>query len=124
MKVLNLSRLTQEESEQHRKDDPTREALPEWVSLSQLTGLIGKSDRTLKRYRAIAFEEIGLYWQICLKVNPGYLSGLASQPDKPPFTKLQAGILIEVSDLFDREKNELVVRALLNQKYLKPENLG
>lgn len=123
MQVLSLRQLTPEESDKYRQDDPDRESLPEWIGVIQLTRLIRKSDRTLSRYRAIAFEEVGLYWKVCLEVNPGYLSGLTAQPDKPPFSKLQAAILIEISDLFDRFKSDRLVKAQLNQKYLKPEDL-
>ncbi|NEP59734.1 MAG: hypothetical protein F6J86_06170 [Symploca sp. SIO1B1] len=121
-----IRRLTPEESDnllQKSTPKPEEGRFPARVRIDWLSRVLGKSDRTLARYRKIAFEEIAEYWLICLDTNPGYILGETKLPDKPPLTQRQAEILVIISKLFDSLKDQYLVRHQLNQFFVHPNDL-
>lgn len=105
------------------------EEIPKRVSLTWMIQRIGKSDRQLIHYRRLAFLHISAYKQSCLLRNPGYFDALLKQfakedagervkkimPDVPPFTEVEARILIKLSELFTEWRDEKLVIARIEQ---------
>ncbi|NEP13750.1 MAG: hypothetical protein F6K14_26820 [Symploca sp. SIO2C1] len=108
-----VRRLTPEESDrllQQSTPRPEEGRYPSKVRIDWLARVLGKSDRTIARYRVIAFEELEAYQAFCIETNPGYLLGTASLPDKPPLMDWQAKAIAIISRLFDEFKDESLVR--------------
>ncbi|NEP55977.1 MAG: hypothetical protein F6K31_02995 [Symploca sp. SIO2G7] len=121
-----IRRLTPEESDnllQKSTPKPEEGRFPSRVRIDWLSRVLGKSDRTLARYRKIAFEEVGEYWSICLATNPDYIFGKSSLPDRPPLTRRQAEIITIISKFFDVLQDQYLVRYELNKFFQRPEDL-
>lgn len=129
MQILEVCRLTRQESIREAIASPVEnDAIPAYVSLGWLVQRTGKTDNTLKTYRTLAFQQVGVYWADVLygedePMNGAYFLAGKGAPDKPPFNRLRAEILIEISDLFDKLGNAKLVIAELNQIYTTPQQL-
>jgi hypothetical protein len=86
--------------------------LPDWVELRCLLKYLKITDKTLSKYREIAYRHVPDYKESCTRRYPNFERDLAEQmarqlagkgagrafcPDKPPFTALEAYILIAIA---------------------------
>lgn len=122
MQVLEIRRLTPAETDTERSRiteyDPTSDRsfpLPTKIGASDLCKRLGIGRATLHRYRKLALEKLTIYIDESLRRNDRYIVGETNIPDKPPFSRLQAEILQEISLLYDKYDNTEIVEAELDR---------
>ncbi|NMG11861.1 hypothetical protein [Brasilonema sp. UFV-L1] len=104
--------------------------LEETVSLDRVVELTGKNPRTLIVYRKMAYELVVDYRDSCTERYPRYPLDLKAvqirinfgerpkpiYPDPPPFTRVEARILVGISKIFDdlNDKGLVITRIQRN----------
>lgn len=112
--------------------------LPDWVEVQQLCYYLQVTDKTLSAYRTIAYRYVPDYTSSCNARYPEFQQDLdlqlakqllgvrvcPVQPDRPPFTSLEAYILCAIAHLFKqfkkrkrRDRSKMVVELIQKKNH-------
>lgn len=115
MQQLQIKRLTQSESNRERaKFDPCigDRGIPDQATIKQITKLLGKTDRTIARYRKLLLRSCLEYQSITV------INGI----DSTVLVHRQIELLIEFSELMTAYKNVNIAIDIYGKNHPNPNN--
>lgn len=114
MQQLEVRRLTRSESNRERaRVDPHHVGVPDQAPIKWIVQAIGKTDRTIARYRQLLIANCLEYQTIAV------MNGI----DNPVLVKRQIELLTEFSELMTAYKNVAIAIDIYNREHVNPMSL-